>query len=198
LRCLSEALYDRRYVARHFLKFGLHAVTLTHGTMRIGRSPACELRLEGRFVSRHHATLFYDALGLRIRDEGSANGVFVNGRRVRGTMVLSPTDRVAIATEEFEVGVTNEPSDVPTQQHARQEIIDGLGKGFASLSHRERQVFEMLAHGLGNRDIGERLHLSPKTVETYRARLADKLGVRTRESLVDLALRVGVLTATPR
>jgi DNA-binding CsgD family transcriptional regulator len=185
-------------MARYFLKFGLHAVTLTPGVTRIGRSPQCELRLDDARVSRLHATLFLDALGLRIRDEGSSNGVFVNGRRARGTTVLSPGDHVAVATDEFEIKLANEPSDVPTLEHAREAVMDGLSKGVSSLSHRERQVFEMLAHGLGHRDIGERLQLSPKTVETYRARLADKLGVRTRANLIELALRSGVLSSTPR
>lgn len=185
-------------MARYFLKFGLHAVTVARGTTRIGRSPLCELRLEDSRVSRHHATLFLDTLGLRIRDENSANGVYVNGRRARGTTVLSPGDHVAVATDEFEVRVANHPSDIPTQEHDRPQIAESAGKGMSALSQRERQVFELLAHGLGHRDIGERLALSPKTVETYRARIAEKLGVRTRANLIELALRAGILSGVTR
>lgn len=169
-------------------------MTLTHGMLRIGRSPRCDLRIDNPRVSRQHATLFFDALGLRIRDDQSSNGLFVNGRRVYGTALLTAGDRVAIGSEEFEVCVANEPSEIPTQQHVR--TAEEASRGLESLSLRERQVFEMIVHGHGNREIGERLQLSPKTVETYRARLGEKLGVKTRASLIDLALRLGVLTTT--
>jgi pSer/pThr/pTyr-binding forkhead associated (FHA) protein len=194
--------FDQRYcietVARYFLQFGAHAVTLTQGTLRIGRSPRCDIRVENPGVSRHHATLFFDALGLRIRDEQSSNGLYVNGRRVHGTAVLSSGDRLSIGSEECEVRMANEPSEIPTQQHARIEMSDTSGKGLESLSHRERQVFEMIVHGHGNREIGEKLSLSPKTIETYRARLGEKLGVKTRANMIDLALRLGVLNPSIR
>jgi pSer/pThr/pTyr-binding forkhead associated (FHA) protein len=184
-------------VARHILQFGAHAVALTPGTLRIGRSPRCDIRVENPSVSRHHATLFFDSLGLRIRDEQSSNGLFVNGRRVHGTMVLKPGDRLSIGREECELRMATEPSEIPTQQHARPDL-DPSGKGLESLSHRERQVFEMIVHGHGNREIGEKLSLSPKTIETYRARLGEKLGVKTRANMIDLALRLGVLNPTLR
>jgi pSer/pThr/pTyr-binding forkhead associated (FHA) protein len=184
-------------VARHFLQFGAHAVTLTQGTLRIGRSPRCDIRVENPGVSRHHATLFFDGLGLRIRDEKSSNGLFVNGRRIHGTSVLAPGDRLSIGSEECVVRVANEPSEIPTQQHARPDLNEP-SKGLESLSHRERQVFEMIVHGHGNREIGEKLSLSPKTIETYRARLGEKLGVKTRANMIDLALRLGVLNPNLR
>jgi two-component system response regulator NreC len=61
------------------------------------------------------------------------------------------------------------------------------------LSVRERQVLAGVARGFSNREIAEQLGLGVKTVETYRARLQDKLGASGRASLVDYALRVGVL-----
>ena len=62
-----------------------------------------------------------------------------------------------------------------------------------ALSPRERQVLGLLARGHTNREIGDRLSLSVKTVETHRARLRDKLGLRTRADLVRLALTLGLL-----
>ena len=64
-----------------------------------------------------------------------------------------------------------------------------------SLSARERQVLELLARGYTNRQAAERLFLSVKTVETYRARLGEKLGLRTRSDLVRFALSLGLLSA---
>ena len=61
------------------------------------------------------------------------------------------------------------------------------------LSPRERQVLALLAHGHTNREVADRLSLSVKTVETHRARLSDKLGLRSRADLVRLAIDLGLL-----
>lgn len=63
-----------------------------------------------------------------------------------------------------------------------------------SLSDREREVLCLVAQGHTNQQVAERLSLSVKTVETYRARLMTKLGLRTRADLVRYALSVGLLT----
>ncbi|HMF12757.1 MAG TPA: response regulator transcription factor [Gemmataceae bacterium] len=61
------------------------------------------------------------------------------------------------------------------------------------LSARELQVLELLAQGFTNQEIGERLHLSVKTIETYRLRVSDKLGLRGRASLTRYAADMGLL-----
>jgi two-component system invasion response regulator UvrY len=63
----------------------------------------------------------------------------------------------------------------------------------ARLSQREMQVFLMLMRGDKPGDISEKLHLSPKTISTYRNRLYDKLGVRSDAELTRLAMRYGLL-----
>ncbi|SNB61241.1 response regulator transcription factor [Thermoflexus hugenholtzii] len=62
-----------------------------------------------------------------------------------------------------------------------------------SLSERERQVLRMVAIGHTNQEIAERLGLSVKTVETYRARGMEKLGLRTRAQLVRYMIQKGLL-----
>lgn len=62
---------------------------------------------------------------------------------------------------------------------------DFVGK----LSPRERQIIVMVVNGLSSTQIGTRLHLSSKTVGTYRSRLMGKLGVADVTALVRLALR---------
>jgi len=70
----------------------------------------------------------------------------------------------------------------------------GAGDAAAKrLSERERQVLELVARGHTNREVAERLALSVKTVETYRARLSDKLGLRSRAELVRFAAETGLL-----
>lgn len=62
-----------------------------------------------------------------------------------------------------------------------------------ALSEREREVLRLVAEGHTNQQVAERLFLSVKTVETYRARLMEKLGLRSRADLVRWALSTGIL-----
>jgi DNA-binding NarL/FixJ family response regulator len=72
-------------------------------------------------------------------------------------------------------------------------------KGDASpleeLSGREREVLTLAAEGFSSAEIGKKLFLSPKTVDTYRARLMQKLGLSHRSELVRFALENGLLKA---
>jgi len=63
----------------------------------------------------------------------------------------------------------------------------------AELSDREREVLQMTAAGFTSSEIGKKLFISPKTVDTYRARIMTKLGLNHRSELVKLALRTGLL-----
>jgi DNA-binding NarL/FixJ family response regulator len=70
----------------------------------------------------------------------------------------------------------------------------GSGGGAASLlSPREREVLDLVAQGHTNQQTADRLGLSVKTVETYRSRLVEKLGLRSRADLVRYALDSGLL-----
>lgn len=60
---------------------------------------------------------------------------------------------------------------------------------FAALSPRERQIVLMVVQGQSSAVIGRELHLSPKTVDTYRSRLMTKLGTPNVPALVRLAMR---------
>jgi DNA-binding NarL/FixJ family response regulator len=64
-----------------------------------------------------------------------------------------------------------------------------------ALSERERAVLLDLAHGQTYRDIAERLGIGARTVETYRRRIAAKLGLRTRADFVRYALELGWLSS---
>ncbi|MDP2360373.1 MAG: response regulator transcription factor, partial [bacterium] len=60
------------------------------------------------------------------------------------------------------------------------------------LSPREREVLQLLAEGAGTRQIAARLNLSPKTVESHRAMLMEKLGLHSVAELTKLAIREGL------
>ncbi|WLR51340.1 response regulator transcription factor [Bacillus tianshenii] len=66
-------------------------------------------------------------------------------------------------------------------------------ESFQSLSPREQEVLSYIAKGYSNKEIGEILYLSVKTIETHRAKIMEKLQLRTRPELVKYALKHGLL-----
>jgi len=76
---------------------------------------------------------------------------------------------------------------LPESQSANQEDTWG------SLSEREQEVLKMVVLGHTSAEIAGQLDLSAKTVETYRARGMEKLGLRTRAALVKFALQEGLI-----
>lgn len=73
--------------------------------------------------------------------------------------------------------------------------LEGPGDpaGPIQFSRREREVLELLARGHTHQEIADRLFVSIKTVETYRARLREKTGLKTRADLVRFATEAGLL-----
>ena len=61
------------------------------------------------------------------------------------------------------------------------------------LSDREREVLRLLAYGHTNQQVADRLCIGVKSVETYKARLMEKLGLKGRAELVRYALQHGIL-----
>ncbi len=59
----------------------------------------------------------------------------------------------------------------------------------AVLTDREFEVFQLMGQVLGNREIGERLHLSPKTVDSHRQHIKEKLQLRSMSELIKFAIR---------
>jgi DNA-binding NarL/FixJ family response regulator len=64
-----------------------------------------------------------------------------------------------------------------------------------ALTGRERQVLEGFATGLSTREVAARLGISPKTVETHRVRIYEKLGARSVVALTRIAVRTGIVRA---
>jgi DNA-binding NarL/FixJ family response regulator len=77
------------------------------------------------------------------------------------------------------------------------KMTGGAGGGElaeAELSDREKEVLKQLAWGHSNKEIATSLGLSVKTVETYKVRITEKLGLRSRTEMVQYALRQGWLS----
>lgn len=69
----------------------------------------------------------------------------------------------------------------------------GQRNSIESLSDREAQIIKQVARGYTNQEIAEKLSLSVKTIETYRARAMEKLGLSSRAALVRYAIEQGWL-----
>ncbi len=84
------------------------------------------------------------------------------------------------------------------QRGIGRRLTAGQPGGPASvLSSREHEVLDLVAQGYTNQQIADRLGLSVKTVETYRARLVEKLGLRSRADLVRYAVDSGLFGSAP-
>ena len=92
--------------------------------------------------------------------------------------------------------------DVYVRPSAARALAKGLTKKdpaqeererFEKLTQRERDVLRLVAQGYSAPEIGEKLFISPKTVDTYKQRIQEKLGLQHRSDYVQLALRLGIL-----
>ena len=92
--------------------------------------------------------------------------------------------------------------DVYVQPTAARALVRGLAKRegnaeertrFEKLTDREQAVLKMVAEGFTAPEIGEQLTISPKTVDTYKQRIGEKLGLSHRSDYVKFALKLGLL-----
>lgn len=102
-------------------------------------------------------------------------------------------DEIVAAVRQVHAGKRFLSADI-----AREIALGNVGGSpLAKLSDRELEVMLLVANGYGIPEIAERLHLSPKTVATYRYRLFDKLDLRNDVELARYALRHGLLEDVP-
>ena len=71
--------------------------------------------------------------------------------------------------------------------------LDEVTDPFDTLTPREREVLQLLAEGHTIKSIGERLSISPRTVETHRNHVFEKLGLRSQTDLVKFTLKRGII-----
>lgn len=124
--------------------------------MRIGRDPICEIMLDDPHVSRTHASINVEGNTLTIKDAGSTNGVFVNGKKIT-EHVLSDGDKILIGTRlyfKFCYQDTVEQNyqqnlfraaniDALTQLYNKKYFLDVLSKEF-SFSRRNKNPLSLM------------------------------------------------------
>ena len=120
--------------------------------------------------------------------------------RGNGTRVLVLTRH---AEEEYLVPLLEAgASGYLVKSAADRELARGLKKRdehadertrYERLTEREREVLRLVAEGYTAPEMGEKLFISPKTVDTYKQRVNEKLGLQHRTDYVKLALKLGLL-----
>ena len=177
-----------------------------------------------RLATAQHPDVLVMDLGLP-----DANGIEATGRVREASpatriLVLTVHDDVAYLRKAFDAGATGylikEAADLELVEAVRKVAAGGryvhplLGAALLTpepehprpsgpggeLSDREMEVLRLIALGHTQADIAERLYISVRTVESHRAHIHQKLGLRTRADLVAFARQAGLLTgdeATP-
>jgi len=109
----------------------------------------------------------------------------------------SAGDEIVTAIRRVQAGERYIAAEIARQMALQAVNRTSGGSPFEQLSSREMQVMIMATGGHSVQDISDKLHLSPKTVSTYRSRLFQKLGVSNDVELTRLAMRYGVIEEKP-
>jgi two-component system, NarL family, invasion response regulator UvrY len=121
------------------------------------------------------------------RDVAEALRLGAAGYVLKGTPareVLAAVNTVAAGGQHLGARVARLAQHIGADEHSA---------ALEALSARERQVLRLVVRGATSAAIGEKLHLSPKTVDSYRSRMMTKLGVADLPALVRLAIREGLI-----
>lgn len=132
-------------------------------------------------------------------------------RSSKGTKVLVLTGQSTVGLLQATVsakpeGIALKTASMDELRHGIAEVLSGTSwisedvrhllanaADVPDLTARELQILKLLVNGMSNRDIAERLSISPKTVENHRTRTMAKLGVHSRTELLNYALKNGLI-----
>jgi two-component system, NarL family, invasion response regulator UvrY len=160
--------------------------------LNLGQRSGFELleRLQARIDARQsQVRVIVLTMSEQPRDVAEALRLGASGYLQKGssaTEVLSAVEAVCRG-EQYLAPVAARMAQLASQNPNEEDSV-------ASLSPRERQVVLMVVRGYSSADIGAQLHLSPKTVDSYRSRLMAKLGVGNVPALVRLAIRENLIS----
>lgn len=152
-----------------------------------GRAKQNDLVLDDPQVSRLHG-IFLRRGGVHlVEDLGSHNGTYVNDERLHGIRQLRHGDRLSIGSSRILYEDPSLASEDPTV------ISEASAFAAVTFTQRQLQVLRLMARGLSNKQIGERLFVSERTAKAYVASIFEKLQVNKRAAAVASALRLGLI-----
>jgi pSer/pThr/pTyr-binding forkhead associated (FHA) protein len=111
---------------------------LADAVTSIGRHDDCQIRIKSSQVSRRHCELFEAGGKLAIRDLGSSNGTFVNGKKITGQQVLKSGDELTVGTVTLRVSKLGQgapdasqpsPASTPKPKASDTAIVDAIPAG---------------------------------------------------------------------
>jgi len=106
-------------------------------------------------------------------------------------MKQEATEKVVTAIRRVLAGEIYVSDDMAAKMVSK--LVGGVSKKIGSpietLSDRELEVFRMIGEGFNTREMAEKLHLSVKTIETYRAHIKDKLALQDASELLRAAIQ---------
>lgn len=132
-------------------------------------------------------------LALTVHEEGGYLRSLMDAGASGYVLKRSAPAELLRAIEVIGDGGTYLDSSIASQLIGRLGQRRPIDEPSAALSEREREVVQLVAHGYSNKEIAERLNVSVKTIETYRYRATDKLGLQGRADLVRYAIDQGWL-----
>lgn len=203
---------------RFWLEYAGHQLELRPGVLTIGRSAMCQLVLDDALVSRRHAEVTVTRSTAVIRDLGSANGVFVNEKRILQPCSLAAGDRIVIGKQEMclRAGSLHNPAVEPTRDRrfAAETLhgidpaeIDGAGDQLESVEDSESthqgDALELLGSvadkvlALGRGAEAERM-LSGCLSSVLEAARTNSLPLQTAERAVHYAVKLADATGKSR
>ncbi|HEY3254237.1 MAG TPA: FHA domain-containing protein [Polyangiaceae bacterium] len=123
---MDQAQEPARSPQRFWLEYQGRTFELRPGEILIGRSSNCHLVLDDGLVSRRHAQIVISEDRAKVEDFASANGVFVNSKRVNGSEPLKAGDQLQIGKQQFVVcSVARAPVAMPAERR-NAETLHGL------------------------------------------------------------------------
>jgi two-component system, NarL family, response regulator NreC len=115
-----------------------------------------------------------------------------------GYLVKSAADRELVdavrAVAHGDVYMRPSAARVLAKNLTKKDPLRADRERFERLTERERDVLRLTAQGFSAPEVGERLFISPKTVDTYKQRIHEKLGLAHRSEYVQFALKLGLLS----
>jgi DNA-binding CsgD family transcriptional regulator len=165
---------------------------LKPGILSVGRSSGCDLVVTDSSVSRRHAEVCIDDSGIWVRDLGSLNGTYVDGKRIE-TSTVTPGQQLSFGKVSFILRAHGaaEDSDCSTEGGGGAPSSLELHPR-ALLSRAERRVFDLLIEGMAEKQIGRRLHISQHTVHCHVRAIYQVFEVHSKSELLAQVLRARI------